>query len=58
MVLSTKKKDKRSLAVNFKSIADRITDNIQSDQQENFHELLRAFVDISTKSVYTTTEYT
>ena len=58
MVLSTKKNVKRSLAVNFKSIADRITDNIQSDQQENFHELLRAFVDISTKSVYKTTEYT
>ena len=58
MVLSTKKNVKRSLAVNFKSIADRITDNIQSDQQENFHELLRAFVDISTKSVYATTEYT
>ena len=46
------------LAANFKSIADRITDNLQSDQRENVHEFLRAYVDISTKSVYTTLDYT
>ena len=39
-------------------IADRITDNFQSDQRENAHEFLRAYVDIFTKSVYTTTDYT
>ena len=46
------------LAANFESIADRITDNLQSDQWENVHEFLRAYVDISTKSVYTTPDYT
>ena len=49
---------KKFLAANFESIADRITDNLQSDQRENFHEFLRAYVDIFTKSVYTTTDYT
>ena len=54
-----KNKDiKNFLAANFESIADRITDNLQNDQRENFHEFLRAYVDIFTKSVYTTTDYT
>ena len=48
---------KKSLAVNFESIGDRITDNLQNDQRENFHEFLCAYVDILTKSVYTTTDY-
>ena len=39
-------------------IADTITDNLQSDQPENFHEFLCAYVDIFTKSVYATTCYT
>ena len=39
------------LAANFESIADRTTDNLQSDQRENFHEFLRAYADIFTKSV-------
>ena len=51
-------KNKKFLAANFESIADKITDNLQSDQQESFHEFLRAYVDIFTKSVYTTTDYT
>ena len=49
---------KKFLAANFESIADRITDNLQSDKQESFREFLRAYVDIFTKSVYTTTDYT
>ena len=49
---------KKFLAANFESIADRITDNLQSDQRENFNEFLRAYVDIFTKSVYTATDYT
>ena len=39
---------KKFLAANFESTADRITDNLQSDQQENFHEFLHAYVDIFT----------
>ena len=49
---------KKFLAANFESLADRIIDNLQRDQRENFHEFLRAYVDIFTKSVYTTTDYT
>ena len=49
---------KNFLAANFESIAYRITDNLQSDQQENFLEFLRAYVDIFSKSVSTTTDYT
>ena len=46
------------LAANFEAIPDRIIDNLQSDQRENFHKSLRAYVDIFTKGVYTTTDYT
>ena len=49
---------KKFLAANFEAMPDRITDNLQSDQRENFHKFLRAYVDIFTKSVYTTTNYT
>ena len=40
---------KKLLAANFESIADKITVNLQSDQRENFHEFLCAYVDIFTK---------
>ena len=49
---------KKSLAANFESIADRITDILQSDQRENFHEFLHAYVDIFTKSFFKTTNHT
>ena len=48
---------KKILAANFESIGDRIIDNLQNDQRENFHEFLCAYVDILTKSVYKTTDY-
>ena len=49
---------KKFSAVNFESIANRITVNLQRDQRENVQEFLRTFVDIFTRSVYTTTNYT
>ena len=55
--MSTKNYIKTFLAANFELIADRITDNLQSDQREKFDELLGAYVDIFTKSVYRTTDY-
>ena len=55
--MSTKKNIKTFLAANFELIADRITDNLQSDQRENFDEFLGAYVDIFTKSVYRKTDY-
>ena len=52
------KTTKKFLAANFETIADKITDNLQSDQRENFDEFLRAYVDILTKNLHTTTDYT
>ena len=46
------------LIVRLKIPKNTITDNLQSDQPENFHEFLCAYVDIFTKSVYATTCYT
>ena len=37
---------------------DKITENLDSHKREDFHEFLRAYVDIFTKNVYATTDYT
>ena len=49
---------KKHLAANFESVADKITENLDSHKQEDFHKFLRAYVDIFTKNVYATTDYT
>ena len=49
---------KKHLAANFESLADKITENLDSHKREDFHEFLRADVDIFTKNVYATTDYT
>ena len=49
---------KKHLAANFESLADKITENLDSHKREDFHEFLRAYVDIFTKNVYATTDYT
>ena len=46
----------KHLAANFKSLADKITENLDSHKQEHFHKFLRAYVDIFTKNVYATTD--
>ena len=56
-MLTKTKLFKKSVTANFKSIVGRITNNLQSDQGENFHEFLCAYVDVFIKSVYTTTGY-
>ena len=48
----------KHLAANFESLADKITENLDSHKWEDFHEFLRAYVDIFTKNVYATTDYT
>ena len=49
---------KKHLAANFESLADKITENLDSHKREEFHELLRAYVDIFTKNAHATTDYT
>ena len=49
---------KKHIAANFESLADKITENLDSHKREDFHEFLRADVDIFTKNVYATTDYT
>ena len=42
----------------FESLADKIPENLDSHKWEDFHEFLRTYVDIFTKNVYATTNYT
>ena len=49
---------KKNLAANFESLVDKVTENLESFKREDFHELLRAFVDIFTKSIYATRDNT
>ena len=52
------KASKKHLAANFESLADKITDNLDSHKREDFQEFLKAYVDIFTKIVFATTDYT
>ena len=49
---------KKHLPTKFESLAEKITENIGSHKREYFHEFFRAYVDIFTKNVYATTDYT
>ena len=49
---------KKYLAATFDFLADKITENLDSHKREDFHKFLRADVDIFTKNVYATTDYT
>ena len=52
------KASKKHLAANFESLADKITDNLDSHKREDFQEFLKAYIDIFTKIVFATTDYT
>ena len=56
--LDENKNIKKHLDANFKSLADKITDNLGSLTREDFHEFFRAYVDIFVKDVYATVDYT
>ena len=43
---------KKDIAANFELLADKITSNLENCKREDFHELLRAYVDIFTKNIY------
>ena len=48
----------KNLATNFESLADKVTENLENCKRDNFHELLRAYVDIFTKKIYATCDNT
>ena len=45
---------KKNLVANFESLADKVTESLENCKREDFHELLRAYVDFCTKNIYTT----
>ena len=49
---------KKQLAATFDFVADKITENLDSHKREDFHKFLRAYVDIFSKNVYVTRDYT
>ena len=40
---------KKNLAANFESLADKDTENLENCKREDFHELLRAYMDFFSK---------
>ena len=49
---------KKNLPANFESLADKVTENLENCKRQDFHELLRAHVDIFTKNIYATRDNT
>ena len=49
---------KKHLAATFDFVADKITENLDSHKREDSHKFLRAYVDIFSKNVYVTRDYT
>ena len=47
---------KKYLAVSFGSLADKIADNLASNEHKDFHEFPWAYLDIFTKKFYTTAD--
>ena len=47
---------KKYLAVSFGSLADKIADNLASNERKDFHEFPWAYLDIFTKKFYTTVD--
>ena len=56
--VDTNKNIKKHLAAYFEYLTDKITENLDSHKREDFHKFLRVYVDIFTKNVYATTDYT
>ena len=49
---------KKNLVANFESLDDKVTESLENCKREDFHELLRAYVDFFTKNIYTTRDNT
>ena len=49
---------KKNIAANFETVSHRVSESINHDQLEDFHEFLRAYTDIFTKNIYATKDFT
>ena len=49
---------KKNIAANFEPVSHRVSESINHDQREDFHEFLRAYTDIFTKHIYATKDFT
>ena len=49
---------KKNIAPNFETVSHRVSESINHDQLEDFHEFLRAYTDIFTKHIYATKDFT
>lgn len=49
---------KKNLLSNLEVVAEKVTNSLEKDVQEDFHEFLRARTDVLTKKVYLTKDYT
>ena len=49
---------KKNIAAHFKTVSHRVSESINHDQLEDFHEFLRAYTDIFTKHIYATKDFT
>ena len=49
---------KKNIAANFETVSHRVSESINHDQLEDFHEFLRAYTDIFAKHIYATKCFT
>ena len=52
------KHSKKRLAAKFESLLHRASDCVHHQSTENFHEFLRAYIDIFAKNIYATKDFT
>ena len=57
-MIKINKRIKKNLAANVESLADKVTENLKNCKRKDFHQLLRAYVDIFTKNIYATRDNT
>ena len=49
---------KKSIAANFEIVSHRVSESVNHDKLEDFHEFLRENTDIFTKHIYATKDFT
>ena len=49
---------KKNIAANLEIVSHRVSESINHDKLEDFHEFLRAYTDIFTKHIYATKDFT
>ena len=48
---------KKNIATSMENVAEAVDKDLDNEQRENFHELLRAYTDILSKNLYFSTDY-